>query len=207
MSLFGFLFGKGPHSNLDIRPECIWLNRAAKKRGVQRDLARLSQGDAVAILVIAHFQEAFSQVEQLVADYAGPTPAMAVIASDLSSEVSKHLSLNENSRIELLIVQRHPLKDVDDRVLEEFAESLPCRVGVSRHSALDEPLMKLFAGESVMKMLEQLGMNEDEPIVSKMVARRIDQAQRKITQNVTSNRGATSIQEWFELNGIAIPEE
>ena len=44
--------------------------------------------------------------------------------------------------------------------------------------------MQVFAGEWVQNILRQLGMSENEAIDSRMVARRLQQAQKKIEGHV-----------------------
>jgi preprotein translocase subunit SecA len=60
--------------------------------------------------------------------------------------------------------------------------------------------MQQFAGDSVRKTLEKLGMQEDESIESQMVAQRIRGVQQKIQKQVFGNSKAESAQEWLERN-------
>ena len=48
--------------------------------------------------------------------------------------------------------------------------------------SLEDKLMRLFAGELVQRVLAWAGMQEDEPIESKMVTRRVEGAQKKIEE-------------------------
>ena len=61
-------------------------------------------------------------------------------------------------------------------------------------------MMELFCGEWVKQILERLGMKEDEPIESKMVTRRIQQAQKSIADRCVSDLPADSAGEWLKLN-------
>ncbi len=72
--------------------------------------------------------------------------------------------------------------------------------GLVQHASLDDPLLRLFAGEWVETVLRQLGMNEDEPIESQMVTRRIRVAQQRIEDRATADYSAQSAQEWLEKN-------
>ena len=45
--------------------------------------------------------------------------------------------------------------------------------------SLDDKLMRLFAGESVKRIMQWAGLKEGEPIISKMVTRRLEGAQKK----------------------------
>lgn len=60
--------------------------------------------------------------------------------------------------------------------------------------------MRVFAGEWVENVLKQLGMKEDEPIESAMVARRIKAAQKKIESLSVGDLAADSAEQWMERN-------
>ncbi|AOM81943.1 preprotein translocase subunit SecA [Salisediminibacterium beveridgei] len=49
--------------------------------------------------------------------------------------------------------------------------------------SLDDPLMRRFGSENMTKMMERLGMDEDQPIESKMVSRAVEQAQKRVEGN------------------------
>lgn len=48
--------------------------------------------------------------------------------------------------------------------------------------SLDDKLMRLFAGDFVKRIMQMAGLNEGEPIVSPMVTRRVEGAQKKIEE-------------------------
>jgi len=200
MGLFSFLFSEQPPSNVDQNADVIWLTNAAKYNGVRRELLRKSNSRSAAILLIAHFSDVYDELNTIVEQYEGEVPALVVRASDLSSSVAANFAVDENTVIDLIVAERHPLLTEDDRVLSSFADDLPCRCRVSYHVSLEDPLMKRFAGESVVGLLRKMGMREDEAIESSMVQKRIQQVQKKVTASVSGNRPAATSQEWLELN-------
>jgi len=81
----------------------------------------------------------------------------------------------------------------------EFVRSRSWQYRLVRHVSLDDPLLKVFAGEWVEKVLRQLGMKEDEAIESRMVARRLRAAQEKIANRATGmQRPSPSKSGWRE---------
>ena len=86
---------------------------------------------------------------------------------------------DESGRIDIVLAERHPLPSHDKAVVE-WATALPCRCQLVHHLSLEDPLMHMFAGEWVEGILKKLGMSEDEAIESRMVARRIEAAQKKV---------------------------
>ncbi len=196
------LFGEKPQrpSNVDIAPDAVWLTAAAKWKGVRQDLVRKSNSRSAAILLVAHFGDVQAELESLLEDYQGEVPALVVRASDLSSSIAANFEVDENTVIDLIVAERHPLVSEDERVLAGFADDLPCRCRVTYHVSLDDGLMEMFAGANVRNILTKLGMQEDECIESNMVQRRIKQAQNKLTKAATGNRPAETAKQWLDLN-------
>jgi preprotein translocase subunit SecA len=61
-------------------------------------------------------------------------------------------------------------------------------------------MMRLFCGEWVEGVLKRLGMTEGKSIESKMVSRRIKEAQEKLGVKCFHDYPADSAQEWLERN-------
>lgn len=204
MGFFDSLFGgQGkPATNVEIVPDRIWLTEDAKIAGLGREIAERSKTETVAILLVAHFPDVLARLEELAAAQSAETPdapVMAVLASNLSVDIATGLNLDERATIDLIVSQRHPLRSVDQQ-LEQFADELPCRCRLSHHLSLDDPVMRIFAGEWIQKLLENLGMSEDEAIESAMVARRLKQAQEKIESKAIGRSDAESAAQWLEKN-------
>lgn len=72
-----------------------------------------------------------------------------------------------------------------DRRLDEQLQGRAGRQGDPGSSlfylSLDDELLRLFAGKWVSQMLERLGMDEDEPIESELITKRISKVQRILT--------------------------
>jgi len=66
--------------------------------------------------------------------------------------------------------------------------------------SLEDPVMRIFAGDWVQNVLKQLGMKENESIESQMVSRRIKQAQQKIEGRTFGSSEAESAERWLEKN-------
>jgi hypothetical protein len=173
------------------------MSQPAKLQGISAELPERS--NATAILLVAYFDDTLAALRQLASNSSGDVPVLPTLAENLSTD---GLGLADAATIEVIVGERHPLRSEDDRVLaftEELTE-LGYQCVVRWHLSLDDPLMLLFAGEAVKKTLRQLGMKDNEAIESKMVSRRIGQAQQKIAAGATGNRPAPSAAEWMLLN-------
>lgn len=194
MGLFDFLFGNKRQTSVQILDDRIWLSQNAKIGGIKQQIKQ--QTDSAAILLVAHFEETLQQLRSITV---GDTAVQLVLAEDLTSDVTSRFNTEETATIDLIVAERHPLKSADDALIA-FTESLPCQCRVAYHLSLDDPLLSRFIGGFVEKMLENLGMNEDEPLESQLISRRIKAAQKKIEQQAFGNSRAFSASEWLELN-------
>ena len=194
MGMFDFLFGNKPQTTVQVLNDRIWLSQNAKINGIKQQIRQ--QTDSATILLVAHFEETLQQLRTITADH---QPVHLVLAENLTSDITSRINTDESATIDLIVAERHPLKSADDALMS-FAEGLPCRCRLAYHLSLEDPLLKLFVGEFVEKMLESLGMKEDEPIESQMVSRRIKAAQQKNEERAFGNSRAFSAAEWLELN-------
>lgn len=198
MGFFDSLFGSKQPTNVEVAPERIWMTTDAKFAGLAREVAERSNSKTVAILLVAHFPDVLARLNEL-ATKPATVPAMAVLANDLSTKVATSLNLDESATLDIIVGERHPLPSVDER-LEQFAGELPCRCRFAHHLSLEDPVMRIFAGDWVQNVLKQLGMKENEAIDSQIVSRRIKQAQQKIEGRAFGSSEAESAERWLKKN-------
>jgi SAM-dependent methyltransferase len=188
-------------AKVQIAEDRIWLTKEAKSAAVERDVAQTlaDPHGPEAVFLVAHFQNCLDELRSLVAAARfDDERVLVILAEDL--HVRKTGTASDESRRVLFVVgERHPLPQKDD-ALVEFVRSRSWQYRLVRHASLDDPLLKVFAGEWVEKVLPQLGMKEDEAIESRMVARRIRAAQEKIANRATGDAPAQSAHEWLARN-------
>ena len=199
----GFLdWLKAPRSNVEDLGDFIWVSKAAKGAGVIRAVGEsLSRSDApTVVLVVAHFEDCLSELRQVL-EASGTNDSRVFVfrADDLPSVKNSLLGLDDLQLVDVIVAERHPLLDCDD-ALVEFARQCGCRFRISHHVSLDDRLLREFAGDWVRNVLERLGMKEDEPIQSRMVSRRIRDAQAILTRTAIDNSVVESAEAWFERN-------
>jgi hypothetical protein len=199
MGFFDSLFGSKKHTNVEVVPDHIWMTSLAKFAGLAKDVEDRAQSGTVAILLVAHVPDVLARLEELANQLALSVPVKAVPAVNLDVDLATSLNLDKSAIIDVIVGERHPLPSVDDR-LEEFADELPCRCRFSHHISLEDPVIKIFAGEWVGNVLRKLGISEDQAIESNMVSRRIRQAQQKIEGRAFGSSDANTAAEWLEKN-------
>lgn len=218
MGLLSWLIGKP--ARVTTR-DVIWLTDAARGDGVANAVNRhLLAGRSV--LLVAQFPTTLAAFGEhvmarqwphvAVPDVLTPEAALTLAidsAPRLLFGLARNLRAAETlppadapaSRLPVLVLERHPLRRHDDRVVG-FAEGLGGSAAVEFHCSLEDPLMKRFAGDWMRNALRNMGMKDDEPIESPMVARRLKAAQSKNAAGVTNEQDADSAEDWMKRNWV-----
>jgi hypothetical protein len=218
MGLFDWLTGK--RSRVERLPDRIWLTERALWKGFAREI-HASRSETDQLLLVAHFPSTLERLEQLLAtenvesetledrvdpdrlrrefERSGLETVRVVPADGLEVPADSACVPADSPSVSVLVPQRHPLHAQDERIVE-FIEKLALPVRIRFHASLDEPLMQRFAGDWVQNMLRSLGMTEDEALESRMVARRLEEAQRQVAAAQFGDERADSAEEWFERN-------
>lgn len=71
---------------------------------------------------------------------------------------------------------------------------------VTVFSALDEPFFKTFGSDNIIRLMQTMGMKDDEPLSHTYITSSIQRAQEKIAAKVTLEQSALSQEEWFRRN-------
>jgi hypothetical protein len=155
-------FQSEPPSSVTVLPDVIWLSKQAKFDGLTRAVSVALAGPEPpdGVLLVGHFADTVAELRKLVDDGRVSGPIAVVSVDDLRGTAAG-MSLDESRTILFVVGERHPLR-THDEAIAEFAEGLPCHSRLVFHVSLDEPLMRVFAGEWVEGILKRLGMKEDD---------------------------------------------
>ncbi len=66
--------------------------------------------------------------------------------------------------------------------------------------SFDDPLLKMFNSQSILPLLEKLGLEDEEAIEHNMVTQSIKRAREKVEKKMGKEILAKSPEEWFTLN-------
>ncbi|HEY2841918.1 MAG TPA: hypothetical protein VGJ26_22355 [Pirellulales bacterium] len=197
MGLFDW-FKKTP-SNATVENDAIWLNKSTKLHGISQAVSRSladPEGPA-ALILVAHFPDFLSDLQEVAHRFPESRAVTVVSAEALQNAGVPAFSSSGSQTIQIVVGERHLLQSGDEAILA-FARALPIRCVLSQHLSLDDAV--LFVGDRVKAFLQKLGMSEEEPIESKMVARQLRIAQRKIASRRVSDFPAESAKAWIERN-------
>jgi hypothetical protein len=178
------------------------------------------RSESVFILVVAHFKKTAAELKKQFQtrgiefkyfeghslfgmwEKEAANQAVLIMAENISELGDPIRQFGEIKRVLVLVAEHYPLPEGDE-ALVAFLSNLPSQSTIRFHSALDEPLFKMFGGDrisNVMKMLETLGQGEKEYISHTSVTSAIRKAQENIKKNVRGNNRVDSMEEWFQYN-------
>jgi hypothetical protein len=158
----------------------VWMDGKAKLDACRQMLQANDK-----CLFVVWFEESFQQFQTALAL---PNDSLHLIrAQDISKS-------NIAGRM-LIFVEHYPLRKIEQHLFLQLNLSEAVVL-----SSLDEPLFQKFGGGKLVELMKRMGMKEDEIIDSTMVTKSIQRAQEKIEETVSTDRKATSQQEWFLLN-------
>ncbi len=112
----------------------------------------------------------------------------AAIASHADTAQQEHDAVVEAGGLHILGTERHESRRVDNQLRGRAGRQGD--PGSSRFFlSLEDDLMRIFAREWVGTLLQKMGMQENEPIESRMISNRIESAQKAVeTQNFESRK-------------------
>jgi hypothetical protein len=124
------------------------------------------------------------------------------MAENISNLDDTIRQFGERKRVLVLVAEHYPLPEGDE-ALFSFLSNLPCRSTVRFHSALDDPLFKIFGGDRigrVIKMIQTLQPSENEYISHHLVTSAVREAQKNIKKKAKGDNKVDSMEEWFQYN-------
>ncbi|TWU01335.1 preprotein translocase subunit SecA [Stieleria varia] len=197
MGFFQSLFGAKKSPRVNITPDNVWLTTDSKFSGLSKELRSRSPEDTIAVLLVAHFPDVLTRLKKIAAEN-HLVPTLAIPASQIKPDIAAALHLDENATVDIIVAERHPLREIDER-LKQFAAELPCRCRITHHLSMEDPLLRLFVNDRTRKLMQQI-MSAGESIQSNMVSQRIKSAQDRIEASCRSPRDADSAENWIEQN-------
>ena len=120
------------------------------------------------------------QIQLIEADSAIPDAEKATRSQTLRDEwQSLHEQVVNAGGLHIIGTERHESRRIDNQLRGRSGRQGD--PGSSRfYLSLDDPLLRIFAGDRVRSVMERLKMPEDEPIEAGIVSRSIESAQRKV---------------------------
>jgi len=176
--MFNLFKKKAPYRQVQ---DLVWMNETAKFNALLEEWNKNKQG-----VIIFWFQESQHRFDTYTAKISNET---------VTTELAATLIPIAWRDKPIIFAEHFPLSEKENTLYDKLHLQT-----IHVWSALDDPLFKQFGGETFVKLMQRLGMKEDEAIEHSMVQRSISNAQQKIAKKVLIEQAATSSAEWFEKN-------
>ena len=179
----------------------VWINEAARLAAI----VRTAQSGRV--LIVTFFEETQERVAAAVQQAGVESATVGFGHSGRLTDGRVVLCAVERvgslfgpapADMTVCIAEHHPLPEVNTALLEALATLTSAKPVF--HVALDEPLMRRFAGDRVAALMAQLGIAPDEPVEHPMVSRALANAREKVAAKVRTPQPARSMEEWLRFN-------
>lgn len=217
MGLWDWLSGK--RNRVPVR-DSLWLTSAARYAGICRSIQEVEAGTDF-VLVLAHFPATLDELKQALneasiahngvgrtlsadtlqrhkATESGPR-VLTGLVRQLQPDPFPNPNPDEQGKLDCLVVERHFMRKHDDAV-HEFTSSLGRPAAITFHLSLEDPLLRPIGGDWIQGVLRRLGAQENAPISSELIARRIPGAQERYARQTSEEQDADSAEQWLERN-------
>ncbi|MBQ7416953.1 MAG: preprotein translocase subunit SecA, partial [Acidaminococcaceae bacterium] len=184
-------------------PDVIYKTKAAKYRAVVKEIVELhksgrpvlvgttsiTQSEDLSALLkkqgIPHnvLNAKYHEKEAMIVADAGQM-GQVTIATNMAgrgTDIVLGEGVAELGGLHILGTERHESRRIDNQLRGRCARQGD--PGSSRfYLSLEDDLMRLFGGDRIKNMMDQLGLEEDEPIENKMVTTSIENAQKRVEE-------------------------
>ncbi len=111
-------------------------------------------------------------------------------------DLGKHPLLDSS---EIVCIEVHPLSRVNALVEEAFQHKATGQI--TYYIGMDEPLFEVFGAERLLRLMEQMGMEENEPITHPMISKSLERGMEKLQKTLSNPQDIrTSPEEWRTAN-------
>lgn len=199
----------------------VWLTHDEHQVGLLKMIRSLLE-TPVAVVLVVHFESTMEEItaafdeegirwhaltqhpltDGVVVGDGGEGSVGVVYADMLLAETYpvREAQLESYDRVAVVLVaEMYPIP-VRNAGIDAFADALPFDTEVVVTTHLQDPSMAMFAGPTVLKTLQRLGLKEGEAVEHQWIANSIARAQRSMEKQGVKDVPAKSAEEWFKLN-------
>ena len=138
------------------------------------------------ITIIFWFEESLRQAE---AFFSGQTTERITLLT------SREAVVQQNSGKTIVFAEHYPLRSKEEDLYRRMNLAT-----VQVYSSMDEPFFQRFGADKIVKVMERLGMKEDEIIEHSLISKAILAAQNKIEEKIIVEQSGHSQKNWLEKN-------
>jgi len=206
MGLFSFLKSSKP-----AYTDRVWRTADKALVGIVTDAMLAITRNQIPI-VLCFFEDEFEQITKFLTEKGVPAIPLKAYRTEKQQGVvwyaaataaPEYISALTNQPVTILFYGHYPLPSKENDLLQKLQTGFPS-ASVVFYSSFDEPAFKLFGGERLTSLLDNMGMKEDEAIEHKLVSASMKRAREKVESMVKVESPATSEKEWFAKNAKSV---
>lgn len=164
--------------------EHVFRKIAPRELGIPKREAEEAPVADLELRLLRHWADKFTFMDKGSIEKAGADEIRAALDTAgrfLLHRIRWFSSVEDMGGLHVIGTERHEARRIDNQLRGRSGRQGDR--GSSRfYVALDDELMKLFAGETTMKILSRMGMKEGDAIEHPMLSKRIEGAQRKVEE-------------------------
>ncbi len=181
----------------------IYLSKILKYKNL---IAKFQEGDSSKRVILIYFFESsaedFIKLMMVVGLEVHKVSSQGMLQNGYNLiDARSAPSLNILDSDEVHILEIHPIYS-----LNQLPIKLAEKAGVKEvfyYSGLDESALTVFGSERLTKMMETLGLRDDEAIEHSMVTKSIERGQKKLEAKLGGHKDIqTSPGDWMQQNGL-----
>jgi hypothetical protein len=163
----------------------IWISLPAKLE-ICRKMLRAN----ASCLFVVWFEESYQQFQA----------ALQLLENSPNLKLAQDLTKTDIENRMLIFGEHYPLRKMEQHLFMQLNLSEAIVL-----SSMDEPFFENFGGIKIIEIMKRLEIKEEEEVSHPMVTKSIQRAQEKMMKSISTDRKATSQQEWFLLNKPKVP--
>lgn len=187
--MFGLFKSKNEIKVKDI----VWKNEIIKYKSILEKIKDLDK-----VVLFYFFEDTKSEIIRYfpVDSFTEHVTSPEKIAIVHANSILKDLSLQGRMPI---FIEHFPSYKTEQEILNHLLNNLSLKE-ITFYVSLEDELMKNFGSERIVQMLEKMGYKDDEAIEHSMVSKSIQNAQKKIDEQVVYETSARNSKDWFKMN-------
>jgi len=165
--------------------EKVYRKVAIKELGMAKRDAEQAEFDRLELDLLRHWAMNFTKVDPKRIESTGDPDALRAMLNDdgrfWMHNIDWYPNVETLGGLHVIGTERHESRRIDNQLRGRSGRQGDR--GSSRFFvSLEDPLMKMFAGETMMKWLSRAGMKEGDAIEAGMLSKSIERAQRKVEE-------------------------
>lgn len=187
--------------------DIIWMNDKAKQLHFITFMKKMSAANKV--FVVSAFEDSLQVLEQslgtLHLNYIRLN-SLDDITADVQMYALHSSVLQQNYAIReewagglILFLEHYPVYEIDVEQMQQAANQLRSD-DIRFYLSLDSPLFSFFGGDRIKNMIMKMGGDDNDPLEHKMISASISNAQKKLSDKMTTEKKTSSEEEWYRVN-------